>query len=139
MRNQYKVWLCLLLLVGMTSCTDKSELIARSWGLDLSVGVDKSKLSADEKARLEQSTSILEQFAVTLEFKKDGTLVSKSREFSKWTHWKVEGNKLLLIRDKGNIIQKVKIAELTEKRLGLDFNDGKVTYFNAMNKGEIQK
>jgi len=133
MKSQCKIWWFVLLLAGMASCTDKSELIARSWGLDLSMGVDKSKLSAEEKARLEQSTAILEQFAVTLELKKDGTLVSRNREFSKWTHWKIEGNKLLLIRDGGNIIQKVKIAALTKKRLGLDFNDGKVTYFNAIN------
>ncbi|OJJ20777.1 hypothetical protein BKI52_09340 [marine bacterium AO1-C] len=133
MKNQYKAWLLILMLGAVSSCTSKSDLIVNVWGLDLNMGVDKSKLTADEKARLEQSKAILDQFTITIEFKKDGTIVSQSREFRNWTHWKVEGSKLWLIRDNGNVIQKVKIVGLTKKRMGLDFNDGKVTYFESRN------
>lgn len=134
-KSQYNAWQWILLLIGMgmASCTNQSDLMVNTWALDLSAGVDTSKLKAHEKAQLAKSTELLNQFTLTIEFKKDGTMTSSSQDFRKWTHWKVTEGKLWFIGKQGGMIQKVKIETLTKKRLGLDLKDGKITYFNARN------
>lgn len=131
MKYLYYAILCMC-LAGCVA--DKDKLIVNVWGLDLTTGTNKAKLNEADKDKLEKSASILEKFTIIIEFKKDGTIGANSKDFSKWSHWKVEDDKLWLIRDNGNVIQKVKIVKLTKDQLALDFNDGKTTYFKARKK-----
>ena len=134
MKKRYIQWFFLLSLVWFSGCTSKNDLMVNVRGLDLTADADKSKLNKADKDKLEKSASILNQFTIIIEFKKDGTIGSNSKDFRKWTHWKVEGDKLWLIRDNGDVIQQVKIVKLTKDQLVLDFNDGKTTYFKARKK-----
>ncbi|EAY31411.1 lipocalin-like domain-containing protein [Microscilla marina] len=133
MKYIYKGACVLTLLLLVVACADKSELIARSWTIDLDAIQANAKLKNEaDRAKLAESTKAMKNLIgeqVTYKFEADGTMTAASSP--DLVRWKVADGKLLLMTKDGGFVKRVTIKKLTKNQLVLDFKDGKPMYLKA--------